>query len=204
MLCKQCLQQALHSLSCCVRLPSQPCLEQESNATTHQLLAQSLDTLTKGNHCLSVFLCSTCGLVTNCRLVLAGSLGSQQQLTWPQAHASAGAIDALMLLDQHIAPGCVLLFDDLINYPDYRDHEIKALWEWLDSTGRKVEVSFVILPPELRNPASSTVGAQFSASLLSHLLMCHVRVSFGASGKLWSFTVLVKFSRLQLAWLLWL
>ena len=57
-----------------------------------------------------------------------------------------------MLLDQHIAPGCVLLFDDLVNYPDYRDHEIKALWEWLDSTGRKLEVSYVILPAELRNP----------------------------------------------------
>lgn len=117
--------------------------------------------------------------MTNRQLVLAGSLGSQQQLTWPQAHASAGAIDALMLLDQHIAPGCVLLFDDLINYPDYRDHEIKALWEWLDSTGRKVEVSYVMVPPELRNPASSTVGAQVSASLLSYLLMWHVHVSLG-------------------------
>ncbi len=48
------LQQALHSLCCCARLPSQPCLEQESNATTHQLLAPSLETLTKGNRCLSV------------------------------------------------------------------------------------------------------------------------------------------------------
>lgn len=105
-----------------------------------------------------------------------------------------------MLLDQHIAPGCVLLFDDLINYPDYRDHEIKALWEWLDSTGRKVEVSCVISPPELRNPASSTVVA----SLLSHQLMCYVCISFGASGKLWSFTFLVKFGRLQLARLFWL
>ena len=82
-----------------------------------------------------------------------------------------------MLLDQHIAPGCVLLFVDLINYPDYRDHEIKALWEWLDSTGRKVEVSNAIAPPEPRKPASSPVGAQVSASLLSHLLMWHVHVS---------------------------
>lgn len=53
----------------------------------------------------------------------------------------AGAIDALMLLDKHIAPGCVLLFDDLINYPNYRDHEILALWEWLQATGRKLEVT---------------------------------------------------------------
>lgn len=53
---------------------------------------------------------------------------------------AAGAIDALTLLDKYIAPGCVLLFDDLINYPDYRDHEILALWEWLQATGRKLEV----------------------------------------------------------------
>lgn len=52
----------------------------------------------------------------------------------------AGAIDALTLLDKYIAPGCVLLFDDLINYPGYREHEILALWEWLETTGRKLEV----------------------------------------------------------------
>ena len=52
----------------------------------------------------------------------------------------AGAIEALMLLDRYIAPGCVLLFDDLINYPEYREHEIKALWEWLQATDRKIEV----------------------------------------------------------------
>ena len=54
--------------------------------------------------------------------------------------AAAGAIDALTLLDKYIAPGCVLLFDDLVNYPGYREHEILALWEWLETTGRKLEV----------------------------------------------------------------
>ena len=54
---------------------------------------------------------------------------------------AAGAIDALTLLDKYIAPGCVLLFDDLVNYPNYREHEILALWEWLENTGRKLEVS---------------------------------------------------------------
>lgn len=53
---------------------------------------------------------------------------------------AAGAIEALNLLDKYIAPGCVLLFDDLINYPGYREHEILALWEWLEETGRKLEV----------------------------------------------------------------
>jgi hypothetical protein len=28
----------------------------------------------------------------------------------------------------------------LVNYPAYRDHEVKAMWEWLRRTGRKLEV----------------------------------------------------------------
>lgn len=65
-----------------------------------------------------------------------------------------GAIEALMLLDRYIAPGCVLLFDDLINYPEYREHEIKALWEWLQATDRKIEVIGVKgpLPPQFDIP----------------------------------------------------
>lgn len=57
----------------------------------------------------------------------------------------AGAIDALTLLDKHIAPGCILLFDDLINYPQYMEHELKALWEWLAMTGRHIQVLFLLL-----------------------------------------------------------
>ena len=45
-----------------------------------------------------------------------------------------------MLLDPYIAPGCIVLFDDLVNYPDYREHEIRALWEWLEASKRQVEV----------------------------------------------------------------
>lgn len=63
------------------------------------------------------------------------------QLMGIKGRADAGAIDALMLLDKHIAPGCILLFDDLVNYPGYQDHEILALWEWLEATGRKLEVT---------------------------------------------------------------
>ena len=59
---------------------------------------------------------------------------------------AAGAIDALTLLDKYIAPGCILLFDDLVNYPGYREHEILALWEWLEATGRKLEVPLVHKP----------------------------------------------------------
>lgn len=52
----------------------------------------------------------------------------------------AGAIEALMLLNPYLAPGCIVLFDDLVNYPDYREHEIRALWEWLQASKRQVEV----------------------------------------------------------------
>ena len=52
----------------------------------------------------------------------------------------AGARDALALLSPLIRPGTVLVFDDLINYAAYRDHEVKALWEWLASTGLHVRV----------------------------------------------------------------
>ncbi|DBA92614.1 TPA: hypothetical protein ACH3X1_002833 [Trebouxia sp. C0004] len=51
--------------------------------------------------------------MTNWQLVLAGFEEfwiSQQQLTWPSSTCFC------------------------------RDHEIQALWEWLDSTGRKLEV----------------------------------------------------------------
>ena len=43
----------------------------------------------------------------------------------------AGARDALMLLSDRIRPGTVIVFDDLVNYNNYREHEVKALYEWL-------------------------------------------------------------------------
>jgi hypothetical protein len=52
----------------------------------------------------------------------------------------AGARDALGLLSPLIRPGTVLVFDDLINYAAYKEHEVKALWEWLASTGLHVRV----------------------------------------------------------------
>lgn len=52
----------------------------------------------------------------------------------------AGARDTLMYLSPLIQSGTVLVFDELINYPTYAEHEIKALWEWLVSTGLHVRV----------------------------------------------------------------
>jgi hypothetical protein len=52
----------------------------------------------------------------------------------------AGTRDALLYLSSLIQPGTVLVFDELINYPRYAEHEIKALWEWLASSGMRVRV----------------------------------------------------------------
>ena len=52
----------------------------------------------------------------------------------------AGARDALSLLSPLLRPGAVLVFDDLVNYPAYRDHEARALWEWVASTGLHLRV----------------------------------------------------------------
>ena len=69
----------------------------------------------------------------------------------------AGARDALALLSPLIRPGTVLVFDDLINYAAYRDHEAKALWEWLASTGLHVRVVGV------KGPLPGAAGAGGSA-----------------------------------------
>ena len=34
----------------------------------------------------------------------------------------------------------------LVNYPDYRQHEIKALWEWLGRSRRTLEVIGIFGP----------------------------------------------------------
>ena len=57
-----------------------------------------------------------------------------------------GAIDVLSLLSKHIAPGCILIFDELLNYAAYRDHEAKALWEWLKATQRRIEIIGILGP----------------------------------------------------------
>ena len=34
----------------------------------------------------------------------------------------------------------------LVNYPDYRQHEMRALWEWLGLSGRTLEVIGIFGP----------------------------------------------------------
>jgi hypothetical protein len=42
----------------------------------------------------------------------------------------------LKQLEERIVPGTVLAFDEICDYPDYREHEIKAFAEFLIRTGR--------------------------------------------------------------------
>ncbi len=39
------------------------------------------------------------------------------------------------LTKTQIAPGCIIVFDELINYPGFEDHEWKAWWELINSSG---------------------------------------------------------------------
>ena len=43
------------------------------------------------------------------------------------------------LVKGRIAHGCVIVFDELLNYPGWLDHEWKAWWELVDATGLKYE-----------------------------------------------------------------
>lgn len=47
--------------------------------------------------------------------------------------------DVLMNMDPFIGIGTVLIFDELYGYQYYEDHEYKALCEWREATGKRVE-----------------------------------------------------------------
>ena len=98
-------------------------------------LCQGLKSLCHANYKLLQHPLDVCALVHTMYML---HTGSTSPLSLKRCHT--GAIDALKLLDKHIAPGCILLFDDLVNYPQYQEYELKALWEWLVSTGRQIQV----------------------------------------------------------------
>lgn len=50
----------------------------------------------------------------------------------------AGARDALTTLAPKLVVGTVIVFDDLVNYQYFKDHELKAMWEWVTATGTKL------------------------------------------------------------------
>lgn len=51
----------------------------------------------------------------------------------------SSTIDVLFGIDDYIKSGTVIIFDELIGYTNYRDHEYKALQEWLKSTGKTIK-----------------------------------------------------------------
>ena len=51
----------------------------------------------------------------------------------------SGSLDALYAISEYIIPGTVILFDDLYDYPNYLDHQYKALCQWRDETKWNVE-----------------------------------------------------------------
>lgn len=43
----------------------------------------------------------------------------------------SSTITVFKALTDRIQPGLVIVFDELFNYPEFKDHEMKALWELL-------------------------------------------------------------------------
>jgi hypothetical protein len=47
--------------------------------------------------------------------------------------------DVLFGVNEFINCGTVIIFDELIGYKNYRDHEYRAMCEWMEETGRRLE-----------------------------------------------------------------
>ncbi|MEM9515879.1 MAG: class I SAM-dependent methyltransferase [Actinomycetota bacterium] len=47
--------------------------------------------------------------------------------------------DVLTSVSDRIVPGTVIVFDELLYYPDRADHEVKAFYEWLQTSGAAFE-----------------------------------------------------------------
>merc|ERR1719502_429785 len=50
---------------------------------------------------------------------------------------TAGVLEAM---EEKLATGAFLVFDDMLNYPNYEEGELKALYESLLRTGKSIEV----------------------------------------------------------------
>jgi len=47
----------------------------------------------------------------------------------------SSALTVLQMLGPRLRSGAVIVFDELVNYPGFRDGEVRALYEWLQSPG---------------------------------------------------------------------
>lgn len=54
--------------------------------------------------------------------------------------SSASTVLRLLLQSGRLARGAVLVFDEIINYPGFRQGEMRALWELARLSGRRLEV----------------------------------------------------------------
>lgn len=51
----------------------------------------------------------------------------------------SGTVTILNELEDLLQPGCIVVFDEYFNYPDWQDGEYKAFAEWVAKTGRAFE-----------------------------------------------------------------
>ncbi len=57
-------------------------------------------------------------------------------------YSSANTV--LTLLEQQIVPGTVIVFDEFLNYPGFKEHEYRAFFEFIDRAGRNYRlISYV-------------------------------------------------------------
>ena len=106
--------------------------------------------------------------------------GAISSLTPAAPAASAGASEVLTLLDDRLADAAVVLFDEIVNYPAYREHEV-----WIETC------AVICCPPDVTlhcfsSPSCSQQaqpGSQllYSACFLSFAGACHV----GVAGPQW-------------------
>lgn len=61
-------------------------------------------------------------------------------------------------LAPRIVPGTVIVFDELVNYPGYQDHELKAFYEFLVENGRQAQWLGVPCPIDPSGNVASCAG----------------------------------------------
>lgn len=65
-----------------------------------------------------------------------GEFGSVVSLLHIDCDLYASAATVLETLAQRIVPGTIIVFDELVNFPEYRNHELRALYEFAEKHGR--------------------------------------------------------------------
>lgn len=66
-----------------------------------------------------------------------GMVGSWVSLLHIDCDLYSSTRFVLEMLAPRIGRGTVIVFDELVNFPEYREHELKALFEWAEKYGHK-------------------------------------------------------------------